>query len=267
MEMTYPFTKIPGLRYLQTVARTRGWLYLASWGHRITGVLLVLYVCFHILTLSALENPALFERKMKMFAAILPVFLEWCLAVPVVYHALNGGRLILYEIFGNRKDRTVLKWVLGLSASYITLLGFFMVLGNQSVSPIFFWVYMTVISCFITYMTAIRLRGSGASLAWKLQRVSGAFLLLMIPAHMLFMHLDPALGRDAQMIISRMDNGFIKLVDFLLVCGVLYHGGYGLLGILRDYIPTRNIQLCCAAGVVVVMACFAWIGVKLVVLI
>jgi len=252
METTYPFTKIPGLRYLQTVARTRGWLYLASWGHRITGVLLVLYVCFHILTLSALGNPELFERKMRMFAAILPVFLEWCLAVPVIYHALNGGRLILYEVFGNRKDRTV---------------GFFMVLGNQSVSPVFFWVYMTVISCFITYMTAIRLRGSGASLAWKLQRVSGAFLLLMIPAHMLFMHLDPALGRDAQVIISRMDNGFIKLVDLLLVCGVLYHGGYGLLGIFRDYLPTRNIQLCCAAGVVVVMACFAWIGIKLVILI
>ena len=267
MEQTYSFTKIPGLKYLQNVARTRGWLYLASWGHRITGVLLVLYICLHILTLSALENPALFERKMTMFAAILPVFLEWCLAVPVIYHALNGGRLILYEVFGNRKDRTVLKWVLGLSGSYISLLGFFMVLGNQTVSPIFYWVYMTVISAFVTYMTAMRLRESGASLGWKMQRISGAFLLLMIPAHMLFMHLDPAVGRDAQVIISRMDNDFIKLVDLLLVCGVLYHGAYGLLGIFREYLPSRNMQLCSAVGVVAVMACFALIGVKLIILI
>ena len=116
-------------------------------------------------------------------------------------------------------------------------------------------------------MTAMRLRQSGASPAWKLQRISGAFLLLMIPAHMLFMHLDPALGRDAQVIISRMNNGFIRLVDLLLVCGVLYHGGYGLLGIIRDYLSSRSMQLFSAVGVVAATVFFAWVGIKLVILI
>ena len=60
----YPSGKLPGLGYLHGVARTRGWSYVASWGHRITGVMLVAYVWFHIMTMSSLHNPDLFKSKM-----------------------------------------------------------------------------------------------------------------------------------------------------------------------------------------------------------
>jgi succinate dehydrogenase / fumarate reductase cytochrome b subunit len=252
---------------LRTLARSRGWPYLASWAHRITGVLLVLYVWFHIITLSSLSNPDDFDSKMKFFRVFLFVFLEWLLAAPVIYHALNGGRLILYEIFGNRKDQIVLQWVLVLSVFYTFLLGLFMAMGNQNISAIFFWVYVAVASGCITYLTVMKLRQSGASFAWKLQRITGAFLFLMIPAHMLFMHLDPALGHDAQVVIARMDNVFIKLVDLLLVFSVLYHGAYGLLGICQDYIPSRRTRIGCVAGLTVLMSIFALMGIKLVILI
>ena len=56
METGSSLTQIPGVRYLQTKSRTKGWAYIASWAHRITGVLLILYVLLHILTLSALKN-------------------------------------------------------------------------------------------------------------------------------------------------------------------------------------------------------------------
>ena len=267
MAISYLFTKIPGVGYLQTLARTRGWPYVASCAQRISGVLLVLYVCFHIITLSVLRNPGDFDSKMRFFESFLPGFLEWLLAVPVIYHALNGGRLILYEIFGNRKDQIILKWVLGLSVFYTLSLGLFMAMGNQTVSAIFFWVYVTAASGFIAYLTVMKIRLSGASFSWKLHRITGAFLFLMIPAHMLFMHLDPALGRDAQVIITRMDNIFIKLIDLVLVISVLYHGAYGLIGICRDYLPSRRTQVVCTAFIVFVTGFFAWMGVKLTVLI
>jgi len=46
--------KIP---YVAFYAKTRGWEFILSWGHRLTGLLLLLYVWFHLITLSALSIP------------------------------------------------------------------------------------------------------------------------------------------------------------------------------------------------------------------
>lgn len=267
MALPYVISKIPGNRYLQSIARTRGWPYIAAWVHRISGTLLVLYAVLHIFTLSGLRTPEVFERKMSLFAAIMPGFVEWFLAVPVIYHALNGGRLILYELFGSRNDRVLLGWVVRLSGFYLLLLAIFMLLGNQNVSAVFFWTYCAAVSLFITYLTIARIRSSGASLAWKLQRITGAFLFFMIPAHMLFMHLDPAVGRDVQVITERMNHGFIKLVDLVLVTTLLYHAAYGVLGICRDYITSPKVQRACTIGVTAAALLFGWIGLKLIILI
>ena len=50
MAFTYSTARIPGVRYLHTLARTRGWPYVVAWAHRITGLLLVIYGCLHIQT-------------------------------------------------------------------------------------------------------------------------------------------------------------------------------------------------------------------------
>ncbi len=257
----------PIIAFFQTQSQIRGWPFLAAWAHRISGVLLVLYVWFHIATLSALSDPARFDAKMNVFGFVLFVFLEWLLALPVVYHTLNGGRLILYEIFGNRRDEIMLRWVIALGVLYTLLLALFMVIGNQAISAPFFWVYTAAASGCVAYIAIAKLRFSGASLFWKLQRISGAFLLLMVPAHMLFMHLNPAVGHEAQIIIARMGNLFIKLVDVALVIGVLYHGAYGLYAIGQDYLASSKAR----TGLVVLLGSvtlvFAWIGLKLIVLI
>ncbi len=257
--------RYPLVRYFFHLHRIKGWPYVVSWAHRISGVLLAGYLLFHVTTLASLRNPAAFENKMQTFAALFPVYVEWLLAVPVIFHALNGGRLLLYEVFGNRRDRLVLNWVMALSGCYLLLLGIFMALGNQQVSPVFFWSYLTLSSVLFTYVTITRLRISGASKGWKLQRISAAFLLLMIPAHMLFMHLDPALGRDAQVIIARMNNGFIKLVDLLLLIGVMFHAAYGVRGICLDYLASPRARTVCTCVVVLVSLYFTWQGVQMIV--
>lgn len=267
MSLPYLTAKIPGNRYLQSIAKTRGWPYIAAWGQRISGILLVLYAGLHIITLSSLRTPELFERKMSLFSTLMPGFFEWFLAIPVIYHALNGGRLILYELYGNRNDQLLLRWVLRFSGFYLLLLAVFMLLGNQNVSPLLFWTYCASVSVFITYLTIARLRGSGTSLAWKLQRITGAFLFFMIPAHMLFMHLDPAIGRDAQVIVERMNHGVIRLVDLMLVTSLLYHAAYGVLGICRDYVTSPGIQRACTITITLAALLLGWIGLKLIILI
>jgi succinate dehydrogenase / fumarate reductase cytochrome b subunit len=253
--------KIPLIAFY---ARTRGWEFILSWSHRITGLLLLLYLWFHLITLSALSTPGEYDAKMALFSSPLIVFFEWLLAIPVIFHAVNGGRLMLFEFYGYRDDSAMIRWLFAVSAAYLCLLAVFMLLGNQSVSPIFFWLTVFVIAVICGYAVAARMWRLGHSLFWKFQRVSGVFLLLMIPAHFLFMHLNPAAGKDSAVIIARMQNFFVKIVDLAMVLAVVCHAGYGLFSVGQDYIVSRRLQILITVLVVVVMVSSAWIGLKII---
>ena len=134
---------IPALaRYI----RNRGVSYAVSWVHRLTGVFMVMFLGFHIFTLSALTTPAAYAEKMKLYQLPVLVFIEWALALPVVFHALNGGRLILYESFRCRNDQRLLNWVVGLTLMYAGLLAVRMRMGSQSVSAVFFWLVAVLLA-------------------------------------------------------------------------------------------------------------------------
>jgi len=251
------------LPVISDYARTRGWSFVLSWIHRITGILLVLYLLFHIYTLTFLHTPGQFDAKMKFYSIFVFVLLEWALAVPVIFHALNGGRLILYEIFGSRKDAAMIRWVWVLSAMYMLLLAVMMIAGNQTVTPGFYWLTALLIAVSLVIVVSSKVCKTAASASWKFQRISGAFLFLMVPAHMLFMHLNPGFGHDAASVVARMQNIFIKLVDLGLIVTVLFHSGYGLLSVAKDYIPSKWLQNAIAFVIIFVMVVFGWVGVKL----
>lgn len=253
--------KIP---YVSFYADTRGWAFILSWSHRIAGLLLLVYVWFHLITLSALSSPGNFDAKMALFSMPLIVFFEWLLAIPVIFHAVNGGRLILFEIYGYRDDAAMIRWLFVVSAAYLCLSAVFMLLGNQSASPIFFWLTVFITAVIGGYAFLARIRRLGHSPFWKFQRASGAFLLVMIPAHFLFMHLNPAAGKDSAVIIARMQSFFIKIVDLAMVLAVVYHGGYGLFSVGKDLIASRGLQILMTVLVVVVTVLSFWIGLKVI---
>ena len=254
--------KIP---YVAFYAKTRGWEFILSWSHRLTGLFLLLYVWFHLITLSALSIPGNYDAKMALFSSPLIVFFEWLLAIPVIFHAVNGGRLMLFEIYGYRDDPAMIRWSFVVSTAYVSLLAAFMLLGNQSVSPIFFWLTAFIIAVICGYAFLARIWRLGHSPFWKFQRASGVFLLVMIPAHFLFMHLNPAVGKDSAVIIARLQNFFVKIVDVAMVLAVVYHGGYGLLSVGKDYIVSRPLQILMTVLVAAVMVLSAWIGLKIII--
>ena len=261
---------LPGLEKIPIAAfyaRTRGWPFVIAWLHRIAGLLLSLYILIHIYTLSFLVTPHAYDSKMKVYGFFIFSLMEWLLAVPVIFHALNGGRLILYELFGNREDNKIIQWVFGLSATYVLLQAFLMIIGNQSVSPIFFWLTVFIISLCLVIVVTSKIWNAVGSTLWKLQRISGAYLIIMIPAHLLFMHLQPSVGHEAAAVISRMQNVFIKLVDITLVTAVLYHAGYGLISISKDYINSAMLQKGLSLLIILILVVFGWIGVKVVIIV
>ena len=247
-------------------AKTRGWPFILAWLHRVSGILLALYFCVHIYTLSFLADPAVYQTNMKLFGYFMFSFLEWLLAVPVIFHALNGGRLILYEIFGSRSEESLIWWVSSLSIIYVLLIGLLMIRQDQSVSLILFWLTVLLFSIGLVYPVVVKIRRAGNTFAWKFHRITGAYLLFMIPAHLLFMHLNPAIAHEADAVIARMQNLFVKLVDLTLVISVAYHAGYGLISICKDYLPPGSLQNCVTFLIALTIAVLGWIGMKLTIL-
>ena len=249
--------------FVSFYAKIKGWPYVIAWCHRISGLFLVAYLLFHIYTLLSLSSPPLYNATMKIYQYSLFAILEWGLGLPVIFHALNGGRLILYEGFVSRNDESMIRWVLGLSVVYMVLLGVLMLIGTQRVSPVFYWLTMLVTSSTLAYGVASRVWEIRHSRLWKLQRISGAFLLIMVPAHLLFMHLNPSVGKEASIVIMRMQQWFIKFVDIGLMVMVIYHAGYGVMSVVRDYISFRVFRTGLAVLVILVMVIFAWAGIRL----
>ena len=245
-------------------ARSRGWGFLMTWAHRVAGIMLIVYMLFHIYTLSALYEPALFASKMKFVDNFIFSFFEWALAVPVIFHALNGTRLILYEAFRIRKDGIVIRWVFVLGSIYVLTLAFMMLLGNQAVSPGFFWITVAMASAISSIIVYRRLWHTQNGTLWKLQRVSGASLLPLVSGHMFFMHLNYRVGHDVDTILARISAPGIKALDVAFVSLVFFHAGFGLYTIMGDYVEDRRLRKWLTVLMGFVLGVFAYAGAKIV---
>lgn len=249
---------------LSYYARSRGWGFIMTWAHRIAGLILVLYMLFHIYTLSALYEPAVFASKMRFVHNFVFTFLEWALSVPVIFHVLNGTRLILYEAFRIRKDAIMIRWVFVLSAVYVLTLALFMLMGNQEVSAGFFWLTTAIISAISSTIVYKRLWHTQNGMLWKLQRVSGAFLLPLVSGHMFFMHLNYQVGHDVNTILARISSPGMKALDIAFVTLVFFHAGFGLYTIVGDYVEDKRIRSRLALLISFVLGVLAYAGAKIV---
>lgn len=241
-------------------AQQRGAAFVISYVHRISGIFTVGFIGFHLLTLQALSQPAIYDESMRLYSHPLLIFLEWALALPIMFHALNGGRLVLFESFGCRKDDTLLTWVTVLWLLYCSLLGATVLAGSPPVTAGLFWLWTLTGATTLVIIGALQIWPTAHAITWKLQRLSGLFLVIMVPAHLVFMHLNPMVAKDAGTVLARIQNPFIKLVDIALSAAVLYHGAYGLVAIASDYIGSRFLRQTVTvliAGVAVVFVLLA----------
>jgi len=254
--------KFPILSYYTT---SRGWSFLISWGHRLAGLTLIGYMFAHIYTLSLLFTPATFDADMKLLHNFVFSFLEWALAVPLLFHSLNGGRLILYELFHMREDEIVMRSMIILGLVYILIVGFFFVEESHQISVALFWSITVAISLIAFFIVLNKIWRTGNSILWKLQRITGAFMIPMLLGHMLFMHMNYLTGHDSRTILLRMQNPFIRGMDLVFITLLLFHAGYGVFSIVADYIKPGPILRSLAVLVIIVMAISAFFGIRLIV--
>jgi succinate dehydrogenase / fumarate reductase cytochrome b subunit len=85
---------------------------MAAWLlHRITGLGLVVYLLLHINVTSSLHNPESFNQVMGFLGSPLFRFLELGLLALVIYHAMNGIRIIWVDFFGGSAIHAKIFWV------------------------------------------------------------------------------------------------------------------------------------------------------------
>ncbi|MBS1519046.1 MAG: succinate dehydrogenase, cytochrome b556 subunit [Bacteroidetes bacterium] len=92
-----------------------------SWAwifHRISGIALIGYLFLHIYSLSPLTKGEIaFNNKMATFSSPVFMVIEWLLFAFVLFHALNGIRIVIVDwADGARyhKQLYTLSWVVGI---------------------------------------------------------------------------------------------------------------------------------------------------------
>lgn len=92
-------------------------------GHRLTGLALVAYVFLHlsfISTASMAEGGADFDALMEMTSQPLFVAMDFLLVIVVIYHAMNGMRVVLFDLgIGIRRQKLVFWITMAISAVLI----------------------------------------------------------------------------------------------------------------------------------------------------
>ncbi|MDP1992040.1 MAG: hypothetical protein Q8K00_13575 [Syntrophales bacterium] len=239
---------------LSRYAKTRGWYYVISWLHRFAGIWLFIALMIHMYALWSWQAAGIPNRDMNLTVRPIFVFLAWTSSLVVSFHALNGGRLILYELYGQRNDEAMIRWTFGLSVTYAVIVGFLMIMKNQSVSALFFWLMTFCTGAVTAYAVESRIGNSRHSIFWKLQRISGAFLFTAIPAYLIFVYLNPVLADRTRTGSACVQNTFIRVVTLTLAVSALYHAGYGLFSIAADYASSRTLRTGVTALIIAVIA-------------
>jgi succinate dehydrogenase / fumarate reductase, cytochrome b subunit len=89
------------------------WIY-----HRITGIALIAYIFLHLYSISPLTKGKIaFNEKMATFSSPLFMIIEWFLFVFVLFHSLNGIRIVIVDwADGARYHKSLYRfsWVVGI---------------------------------------------------------------------------------------------------------------------------------------------------------
>ena len=81
--------------------------------HRLTGLALVFYLCLHVWGLKSITDPDAYNAFMAKQHAPLVKVGEVLLIGAVVYHLLNGLRVVLIDFLGWSRHQHRLYWTLG----------------------------------------------------------------------------------------------------------------------------------------------------------
>ncbi len=121
------------------LVRYRGSEGMLAWAfHRLSGVAILAFLVLHIVDIFLVGfAPGVYDTLLGFYATPIGIVLEWLLGAAVLYHALNGLRIVIMD-FWPRTTRYhrqlwyvcwVLFFAIGIPVTYIIGLQFLRSLG------------------------------------------------------------------------------------------------------------------------------------------
>lgn len=115
-------------RSTPTVYRGRGgqWAFVT---HRITGVLVFMFLLLHIVDVSLIARPDLYDEIHELYGNVVLRLFEVGLLFALVFHSLNGLRVVMVDFFPGAiaNERAVLRAVVALTV-VLTVLGGYVIM-------------------------------------------------------------------------------------------------------------------------------------------
>lgn len=94
--------------------------------HRITGFLVFFFLLLHIVDVSLVARPELYDQVHELYGNVLLRLFEVGLLFGLVFHSLNGLRVVMIDFFPGsiRNEKAVLKAVVALTVALTAVGGF-----------------------------------------------------------------------------------------------------------------------------------------------
>jgi succinate dehydrogenase cytochrome b556 subunit len=254
-----------------SVLRYRGGIGQWAWAvNRVAGVGVLLFLALHIFDIFLVAFPALFEELLIIYKGPIPRVLEVFLVFGLLYHGVNGLRLILMD-FKPTTARHHIKLfyiqlaiflILFIPVSVFMLQEWFSAIGGGIIT-IGLLALPLVIAGIATYapLGAVNAQVSGgnyqdalARLAssrgkprsgfefymWLFMRVSGLLLIVIALFHVFWMHIIIGVEQiNFWTIVERWtgpEGAFWRLYDLLLLAFAFTHGANGTRNVIDDYV-------------------------------
>ena len=89
--------------------------------HRVTGFLVFFFLLLHIIDVSLIARPHLYDEVHELYGNVLLRLFEVGLLFALVYHSLNGLRIVMIDFFPGaiRQEKAVL-WAVAVLSLLIT---------------------------------------------------------------------------------------------------------------------------------------------------
>lgn len=258
------------LRVGYSVLRYRGGIGQWAWAvNRVAGLGVLLFLALHIFDIFLIGFPDLFKELLILYKGAIPRVLEVFLVFGLLYHGINGLRLILMDFVPSTARHHIKLFYVQISiflalfvpASLAMLNEFFGIAGGVAIT-IALLALPLVIAFAATYapLGAVNADVSGgnyqdalARLAaargkprggfefnmWLFMRVSGLLLIVIALAHVFIMHFVIGVEKITfQTIVERWTGpagAFWRMYDLLLLTFAFTHGMNGARNIVDDY--------------------------------
>jgi len=96
---------------------------------------------------------------------------------------------------------------------------------------------------------------------WLLQRISAVIIFVIIMIHFVTYHMLSEGAYKYEKVVSKMKSPWFNLMQFLLLCAVLYHGLNGVWMLVEDYIHIKGLRLFLFSLIIVVGVSLFFVGV------